>query len=387
MNRDLLDDVERFCKELRPIEDVAYLEHRYNDMLIPLARKYNLLGMIVPEEYGGRGADNITYARALERIGMEGSGIRSFFSVHTSLAQRLLMRYGSADQRERYLRPSARGEKILAFALTEPDAGSNPLEMKSRYRYDGDDCCYILNGTKYLITNATIADAIIVFAKESEGDRMSAFIVDTDRDGIEREPLTAKMGTPTTDTGMFELKDYRVAKDNLLGMEGHGWRIAKEALIDGRLSVAAGCVGSIRDCLIEAVRYARDRVQYHKPIAKHQLVQEHIAMIRLDYTAASAVVRRAVMLKDRWDKEPWDESRKRAADLAVAEAKLLAVNTAYDAADRAVQILGGRGWSYLYRPARHLADNRVCRIYEGTDEILKLKIASSILGREYRAYE
>ncbi len=385
MQQRLLDDVDRFCRELRPLEDIAYLEHRYNDMLIPLAKKYNLLGMIVPKEYGGRGADNLTYVRALERIGMEGSGIRSFFSVHTSLAQRLLMRYGIEEQKEGYLKPSARGDKIFAFALTEPDAGSNPLEMKSVYK-ENEDGSYTLNGTKYLITNATIADAIVVFAKGNDG-RMSAFIVDTDREGIEREPLTAKMGTPTTDTGMFELRDYKVSRANLIGKEGDGWRIAKEALIDGRLSVAAGCVGSIKDCLVESVRYARERVQYGKPIAKHQLVQEHIAMIRLDYSASRAIVKHATMLKDEWDKDCSDERKKRRADLAVAEAKLFAVNAAYDAADRAMQVFGGRGWSYLYRPARHLVDNRVCRIYEGTDEILKLKIASGILGKEYRAYE
>ncbi|MEO9365964.1 MULTISPECIES: acyl-CoA dehydrogenase family protein [Candidatus Nitrosocaldus] len=385
----LREDVDKFCRELRPIEDLAYLERKHNDMLIPLAKKYNLLGMIVSRDYGGRDADNITYIKALERIGMEGSGIRSFFSVHTSLAQRLLMRYGSEEQKERYLKPSARGDKIFAFALTEPDAGSNPLEMKTTYHSveDVDGHYYLLNGTKYLITNATIADAIIVFAKDSSNSmRMSAFIVDADREGIEREPLVAKMGTPTTDTGMFELKDYKVPRGNLIGKEGEGWKIAKEALIDGRLSVAAGCVGSIKDCLIEAVRYAKERVQYGKPIGKHQLVQEHIAMIELDYKAARSMVRHALLMKERWDREPGDEVKKRAADLAVAEAKLFAVNAAYDAADRALQIYGGRGWSYLYRPARHLVDNRVCRIYEGTDEILKLKIASSLLGKDYRAY-
>ncbi|MEM0365368.1 MAG: acyl-CoA dehydrogenase family protein [Candidatus Nitrosocaldus sp.] len=387
MQKDILEDVDRFCKELRPIEDLAYLERKHNDMLIPLAKKYNLLGMIVPKDYGGREASNLTYVKALERIGMEGSGIRSFFSVHTSLAQRLLMRYGSEEQKERYLKPSARGDKIFAFALTEPDAGSNPLEMRSIYKED-ENGGYMLNGTKYLITNATIADAIIVFARHNANSmRMSAFIIDTDREGIEREPLIAKMGTPTTDTGMFELKGYKVPKGNLLGKEGEGWRIAKEALIDGRLSVAAGCVGSIKDCFIEAIRYARARVQYGKPIAKHQLVQEHIAMIRLDYTASRSMVRHATLMKDRWDKDVDDEARKRAADMAVAEAKLFAVNAAYDAADRALQIFGGRGWSYLYRPARHLVDNRVCRIYEGTDEILKLKIASGVLGKEYRAYQ
>ncbi len=380
MDKILLNDVNNFCKKLRPIEDICYLESRFNNELIPLAKEFNLLGMIVPKEFGGRGSDNLTYVKALERIGMEGSGIRSFFSAHTSLAQSTLIRYGNDDQKARYLKASAKGEIILAFALTEPDAGSNPLELQTTFKHENDN--YILNGTKYLITNATIADAIIVFARDNNA--ISTFIIDVD--DIEREALGAKMGTPTTDTGMFELIDYKIPKENLIGNEGNGWRIARDALIDGRLSVAAGCIGSIKDCLIESLRYAINRSQYGKPIAKHQLIQEHITAIELDLNASKGMVRRALILKDRSDKDPKNEELRRKADLAIAEAKLFAVNAAYDAADRAVQIFGGRGWSFLYRVGRHLVDNRVCRIYEGTDEILKLKIAASLLGKEYKAY-
>ncbi len=379
----ILKDVNGFCEKLRPTEDVYYLEHRYNDQTIPLAREFNVLGLPVPEEFGGRDADNFTYVKALERIGMEGSGIRSFFSVHSSIAQKLLMKFGTDRQKEKYLKPSTSGQTILAFALTEPDAGSNPLEIKTSFRKDGDS--YVLNGTKYLITNAGIADAIIVFAKSAD-NAMSAFLVDTDREGVEREDLVSKMGTPTTNTGMFELTDYKVPQDNILGKEGDGWSIAKHALIDGRISVAAGCVGSIKDCLIESIRYSKERVQYGKPIAKHQLIQEHIALIKVHLSASRMMVRRATMLKDRWDKDPDNKIKRRKADLAVAEAKLFCASAAYDAADRAVQILGGRGWSFLYRPGRHLVDNRVCRIYEGAEEVLKLKIASGVLGDEYRAY-
>ncbi len=376
---DLLEDVDSFCRELRPVEDICYLEHRYNDQLIPLARKYDILGMHLPEEFHGRGADEYTYVKALVRIGMEGSGVRSFFSAHSSLAQKVILKYGSDYHYEHYLKPSARGEVILAFALTEPDAGSNPLEMSSTAKHDGNG--YILNGTKYLITNATIADAIVTFAK-LEG-KVTAFIVD--KDCLEREELVTKMGTPTTDTGMFEMHNCKVPKENLLGREGDGWSIAKEALMNGRLSVAAGCVGSIKDCLIESVKYARQRVQHGKPIARHQLVQEHIACIKSMLSASSMMLLRATMLKARWE-ESKDGRSRRIADLAIAEAKFFCSNAAYEAADRAVQIFGGRGWSYLYRVGRHFVDNRVCRIYEGTDEILKLKIASSILGKEYKAY-
>jgi alkylation response protein AidB-like acyl-CoA dehydrogenase len=379
----ILKDVNDFCDKLRPIEDVCYLEHKYNDQTIPLAKEFNILGLPVPEEFDGRGADNFIYMKALERIGMEGSGIRTIFSVHSSLAQKTLMRFGTDEQKERYLKPSTKGKIIFAFALTEPDAGSNPLELKMSFKKDGDS--YTLNGTKYLISSASIADAIIVFAKNTS-DRMSAFIIDTDKDGIEREELVSKMGTPTTNTGMFELSDYRVPKENLLGKEGDGWQIAKEALIDGRIGVAAGCVGSIKDCLIESIKYSKERRQYGKPIAKHQLIQEHIASIKVHLSASRMMVRRATGLKERRDKAPDDKELMRKADLAVAEAKLFCVNAAYDAADRAVQIFGGRGWSFLYRPGRHLVDNRVCRIYEGSDEIMKLKIAAGILGKEYKSY-
>lgn len=381
----VLGDVRGFCEKLRPIEDVCYLEHKFNDRLIPLAKEFNILGLPVPKEYGGRAADNSTCSRAMMRIGMEGSGIRSVFSVHSSICQKILMRHGSDSQKERYLGPSAGGEVIMAFALTEPEAGSNPLGLETTFREDVSD--YVLNGTKYLITNSGIANAIIVFARKSSGDkRISAFILDASIEGIEKEDLVSKMGTPTTNTGMFELKECRVPKQDLIGREGDGWKIAKEGLMHGRLSVAAGCVGSIKDCLIEAVRYSKERIQHNKPIAKHQLVQEHIASIKLGLSASRMMVQRATSIKGAWEKNVNDASIMRRADLAIAEAKLFCANASYDAADRAVQIIGGRGWSFLYRPGRHLVDNRVCRIYEGTDEIMKLKIAGEVLGKEFLSY-
>src|SRR5208282_3628943 len=226
----LLHDVEAFCSELRPTEEICYVEHTFNDQLIPLCQKYHLLGIPVKEEYGGRGADSLTYTRSLERIGMEGTGVRTFFSGHTSIGQMPIQMWGSDNQKERYLPPSTRGEKILAFGLTEPDAGSNPLEMKMSYEFK--DNHYVLNGVKYLISNAGIAHAIIAFAYPKNGvGKISAFIVDTDK-------------------------------------EGDGFKIAMSTLMSGRLSVAAGCLGVIADCLNEAVRYAKERNQHGKPIAK-----------------------------------------------------------------------------------------------------------------------
>jgi alkylation response protein AidB-like acyl-CoA dehydrogenase len=385
----LLADVEAFCQDLRPSEELCYVEHRFNDQLLPLAKKHNILAMPVPATYGGRGADSVTYARALTRIGREGTGARTFFSGHTSIGAYPILTWGSEDLKRRYLPAAAKGEKILAFGLTEPEAGSNPLEMQTTYRREGDR--FLLNGVKYLISNGGIADAVVCFAypeKVPEGAprRVSAFVVDRGP-GFLSEDLTAKMGMPTSNTAMFQLDNCPVPLKNLLGEEGDGFRIAMGTLVSGRLSVAAGCLGVIEDCLTEAVNYAKERHQHGKPIAKHQLVQEHLAAIEMDRATADAMVTRAAEAIDAWKREPGNAVLKQRADLLAAQAKLQATNAAWDAADRAVQVYGGRGWSTLYRPGRHLMDVRVCRIYEGTDEILKLKIAASVLGKEYEAYK
>lgn len=386
----LLADVEAFCQEIRPIEELRYAEHQFNDQVVPLARKHNILGMLTPPELGGRGADAVTYLRALARIGREGTGVRTFFSGHVSIGSYPILTWGTAEQKQRYLPAAARGEKIMAFGLTEPDAGSNPLEMTTTFERRGDK--FILNGVKYLISNGGIADVVIVFgypkdAPAGKDRRVSAFILDTRQPGFVSEDLTAKMGMPSANTAMFEMRDAEVPVNNMLGAEGEGFRVAMGTLVAGRLSVAAGCVGVIEDCLEEAINYAKERQQHGKPIAKHQLVQEHIAHIEMDRVVSDAIVMKAAEAKDASTNAPGDKQLARQADLLAAQAKLFAANAAWDAADRAVQILGGRGWSTLYRPGRHLVDTRVCRIYEGTDEILRLKIAAAVLGKEYEAFK
>ncbi len=386
----LLADVEAFCQEARPSEELCYAERRYNDQAIPLARKFNLLGIPIPTEYGGRGADVVTYARALARIGREGTGVRTLFSGHTSIGQLPILNWGNEDQRRQYLPRTAKGELICAFGLTEPDAGSNPLELQMTYERRGDK--FLLNGVKYLISNGGIADVIVTFAYPKEGGavgggrRMSAFIVETQGEGIFKEDLHAKIGMPTANTAMFELRDYAVPAENLLGSEGNGFRIAMHTLVGGRLSVAAGCLGVIEDCLTEAVNYAKERTQHGKQIAKHQLVQQHIAQIEIARVTADAIVMKAAEAKAASDADPKNSDLKTRADLLCAQAKYYTTNAAWDAADRAVQVFGGRGYSTLYRPGRHLADVRVCRIYEGTDEILQLKIAAAVLGKEFEAF-
>lgn len=384
--RKILEDVEAYCEEVRPNEELCYVEHRFNDEAVSLAKKYDLLGIITPKEYGGRGADLETYVKAIVRIGREGTGVRTLFSGHCSIGQYPVITWGNQAQKQKYLTEAARGDCIMAFGLTEPDAGSNPLEMKMTYRREGNH--YLLNGVKYLISNGGIAKAIVTFAyPEGEGGRVSAFIVETKGTGWEHEDLTAKMGLPTSNTAMFELTNYPVPVENLLGEEGAGFRIAMQTLVSGRLSVAAGCLGVIEDCLIESISYAKERHQHGKPIGKHQLVQEHLAEIEVARQTSESILFSAVAAKEASEREPGNASLARKADMLSAQAKYYISNAAWQSADRALQIYGGRGYSDLYRPARHLKDVRVCRIYEGTDEILKLKIAANILGKEYEAFK
>ena len=382
----LVADVEAFCQAVRPAEELCYVEHKFNDEVVPLAKKHDLLGMMVDPKYGGRGADAVSYFQALVRIGREGTGVRTFFSGQLSIGAYPSQTWGSDALEQKYLSKAVKGEAILAFGLTEPDAGSNPREMTTTYKKTADG--YVLNGVKYLISNGGIADAIVVFGyPEGEPNgRITAFVVDTKSPGFAVENLTAKMGMPTSNTAMFEMSNVLIPLENVLGEEGNGFRIAMGTLVSGRLSVAAGCLGVIEDCLTEVLEYSKLRHQHGKPIAKHQLIQEHIAMIEIGRVASDALLIRAAETKERSTKNPADKDLARQADMLAAQAKFFITNAAWDAADRAVQVFGGRGWSTLYRPGRHLMDVRVCRIYEGTDEILKLKIAAGLLGKEYEAF-
>jgi alkylation response protein AidB-like acyl-CoA dehydrogenase len=382
----LLKDVEAFCRELRPIEEQCYLERRLNDQLVPLAQKHNLLGMPIPAAYGGRGADMVTYVRALARIGREGTGIRTFFSGHTSIGQGPILAWGSEEQKRRFLSPSTQGGLICAFGLTEPEAGSNPREMKMTYRRRGGE--FVLNGQKYLISNGGIAGLIVTFAyPDGASGRISAFLVETGRPGFSATSLEPKVGNVTVDTVQYELRDYPVPAANLLGAEGEGFAIAMGALVGGRLSVAAGCLGVIEDCLSEVIAYAKARHQHGKPIARHQLVQEHITNIEMGRLTTEALVLEAARAKDASSLAPHDPDLRARADLLAAQAKLHASRAACEAADRAVQVFGGRGFLEAFRPGRHFQDTRVARLYEGTDEILTLKIAAAILGKEFEAFQ
>jgi alkylation response protein AidB-like acyl-CoA dehydrogenase len=382
----LLEQVDHACRELRPHEDRAYLERRLNEQLVPVLRRAKLLGLPVSREFGeGQGADILTYALALERIGQEGSGVRTFLSGHISLTQLTIQRWGTKEQQERFLPKATRGELVMAFALTEPTAGSDPASLKTTF--EERDGQYVLNGSKAWISNGSIADVVIAFAyPRGRTEGMCAFLVERGSEGFSAREQRHKMGLVTSDTGQLYFDKCLVPRDNLLGPPSKGLSIAYSALMNGRLSVAAGCVGVIEDCIREATNYARQRVQHSKPIGRHQLVQRHLAIMLVNLEAARLLTYKAALAKMKYEARPSEAHLRDAADQLIAQAKYFAANAAYDAADRAVQIFGANGYSFENRPARHLCDNRVCRIYEGTDEILQLKIALQALGKDFEAF-
>ncbi len=382
----ILDEVDRACRELRPFEDEAYLARRYNEHLIPIFRRAQLLGLPISRHYGdGQGADVLTYMLALERIGNEGTGVRTFLSGHVSLGEVTIQKWANDDQKERYLPSGTKGEKILCFGLTEPTAGSDPAALRTTFEDKGT--YFLLNGSKAWISNGSIADTAVVFAyPKGRREGMCAFIVEKDFEGYSSQQQKHKLGMPTSDTGSIFLDNCRVPKENMLGPAGKGLGIAYSGLMSGRLSVAAGCLGVIEDCTNEAVAYARQRVQHGKQIGKHQLVQRHIGEMSTNLEAAKNLVYSAALLKQQSDERPDNKDLRDRADIMIAKAKYFASNVSFDAADRTVQILGSSGYSFETRAPRHLVDTRVCRIYEGTDEIMVQKIAVSLLGTDFEAY-
>ena len=382
----VLDEVDRACRELRPFEDEAYLAGKFNQHLVPIFKKAQLLGLPISRQYGeGQGADILTYALALERIGQEGTGVRTFLSGHVSLGQITIQKWGNEDQKKRYLPPATKGEKIMCFGLTEPTAGSDPASLRASFEEKGN--YLLLNGSKAWISNGSIADVAVVFAyPKGRHEGMCAFIVEKGFEGYSSQQQKHKLGMPTSDTGSIFLDNCKVPKESMLGPQGKGLGIAFSGLMSGRLSVAAGCLGVIEDCISEAVNYARQRVQHGKQIGKHQLVQRHIGIMATNLEAAKNLVYKAALLKQKSDEQPENKELREYADLMIAKAKFFASNASYDAADRAVQILGSSGYSFETRAPRHLVDTRVCRIYEGTDEIMVQKIAVGLLGMDFEAY-
>ena len=381
----LLEVVDQACSEIRPYEDRCWLEHRFNDKVVDVFGRYDLLSLPIAEDVGGQAIDPVTWSLAIERIGEEGCSLRTFFSGHVSIGQMTFDEFGSEHIRSTYLPPATTGEHIMAFGLTEPTAGSDPASLKTTFEETNDG--FVLNGSKSWISNATIASVVHVYARDKhDPDRISAFVLETDQEGVQQIAEKHKMGLNSSDTGSIFMDDVVVEKEHLLGTRGRGLSHALATIMNGRLSVAAGCVGVIKDCRHEASEYAKQRVQHGKEIARHQLVQRHIGLMSLYYETSRLLVMQAADMKRRYAEDKTNVTKRKAADAAIVKAKYYAANYGFEAADRAVQVFGGNGYSLENRPGRHLCDTRVCRIYEGSNEILEQRMALDHMGVEWAAF-
>ncbi len=329
------------------------------------------LGLTVPEEYGGSGGDHLSYCLVTEELGRGDSSVRGIVSVSLGLVAKTIASWGSEEQKQAWLPRLTAGEAIGCFGLTEPGTGSDAGNLVTRaVREDGD---YVINGTKMFITNGTWADVVLLFARTNDtpGHRgVSAFLVPTDTPGLTRRTIHGKLGLRGQATAELVLEDVRVPAVGLLGPEGKGFSIAMSALSKGRMSVAAGCVGIAQAALDAAVRYAGEREQFGKPIARHQLVQELLSDIAVDVDAARLLTWRVADLIDRGQ------------DFATAasKAKLYASEAAVRCANNALQVFGGYGYIDEYPVGKLLRDARVMTLYEGTSQIQKLIIGRALTG-------
>lgn len=384
-DKKILEDADAAADELLVSEYEKYVERKYNPEMAGVLRRHDLMGVPVAEKYGGRGGKQLVEALFLERLGQTGMGVITFADVHICLGSLAIQDWGNEEQRARYLPKAARGDIIFAYGLTEPEAGSDPASLRTSYAKDGSG--FRLTGSKYLISNGSIATNMIVFARPEEGKGVTAFIVDTKQKGFSVDmKLEEKIGLFTSDTSMLELQDVMVQKEDVLGDEGRGLSVAYAALLNGRIGIGSGCLGVMEDCLNQVKERTTTRVQHGKEIGKHQLIQKHVAFIASSLEACRWLIYRAALKKDELDTDPKNVELRSRADSLSAIAKYMSSRCAFESADRAVQCFGGFGYSIMSPVAKHFLDTRVARIYEGTDEIMELKIGSSVLGRQFEAY-
>ncbi|NEB40017.1 acyl-CoA dehydrogenase family protein [Streptomyces sp. SID14515] len=329
------------------------------------------LGLTVPEEYGGSGGDHLSYCLVTEELGRGDSSVRGIVSVSLGLVAKTIASWGDEEQKRSWLPRLTSGEAIGCFGLTEPGTGSDAGNLATRAVRDGGD--YVVDGTKMFITNGTWADVVLLFARtnDSPGHRgVSAFLVPTDTPGLTRRTIHGKLGLRGQATAELVLQDVRIPASAMLGPEGKGFSIAMSALAKGRMSVAAGCVGIAQAALDAAVRYAGEREQFGKPIARHQLVQELLSDIAVDVDAARLLTWRVADLIDRG----------REFATAASTAKLYASEAAVRCANNALQVFGGYGYIDEYPVGKLLRDARVMTLYEGTSQIQKLIIGRALTG-------
>jgi len=349
-------------------------EHRFERDFLRQMAQLQLLGVCIPEEWGGAGMDYVSLGLACEELEYLDTHLRVILSVHVGLNSMSLWCWGSDEQKKRYLVPQARGEKIATYALTEPNAGSDAVGIQTTAVRRGDR--YLLNGEKMWISLADVADHFLVIGwtdqekkKRRDHSGMSAFIVERSF-GVRSYPMKEKWGILAGNTGGISLQDVEVPVENRLGREGEGFKVAMFALENGRYTVAAGATGLIRACLDASLRYAQTRTTFGVPIGQHQLVKEMIAQMVSDYEAARLLWLRAGWLKN--------EGRRNTRETSLA--KWFATVASERAASDAVQVHGANGYSDEYPVGRFYRNCKAAVIYEGTREIHKLMQADYALG-------
>jgi butyryl-CoA dehydrogenase len=342
--------------------------HHFDVEMVGKVAAQGYLGAIVPTEYGGAGLDYLSYGLIVEEIGRGDSAIRTVISVQTSLVCSGILKWGSEEQKQKYLPKLCSGEWLGCFGLTEPDTGSDAANQKTRARKT--DNGWVINGAKMWISMANYAKVALIFAQtdpELGHKGLACFIVDTDQPGFKPQTIEHKMGLHASDTASIALEDVEVSDEDVLGEVGQGFKVAMSNLDSGRYSVAAGCVGICQGCVEESVNYAKEREQFGRPIASFQLVQAMIADMTVKTAASRMLVWRAGWLKDQG----------RPNTLETSIAKLHATEASLECANMAIQVHGGAGYVDDHPVERYFRDARVTTLYEGTSQIQKL-----IIGRE-----
>lgn len=359
-------------KEISPKARALDKEGKFSFDITRKMGEMGLLGLLVPEAYGGIGADTLTYCLALEEITKADLAQSMTMSLSNSLIAYPLIAYGTEEQKQKYLAPMARGEKLGAFALTEPEAGSDAGSLQTAAAKNGSG--YALDGSKIFCTNGSVADFIIVFANldKSQGKKgITAFIVEKGTAGFSVVREEEKMGAHASPTAQLLFENCRIGKEQILGPEGKGFRIALETLDGGRIGIGAQGAGLARAAFEAAVKYAGERKQFGKPISDFQAIQFMLADMSIDVEAARLLVYRAAWLKD--NNLPYV--------LEAAQGKVFATEIASRVCDRAVQIFGGYGYLKEYPVEKYYREARVTELYEGTSEIQRIVIAKAILKK------
>ncbi len=338
--------------------------------LVAEMAKLGFMGIDVPERWGGAGLDTLSYALVLEEVDRACASTGVILASHVSLACAPILRYGTDEQKDRFLAPLARGEKLGCFALSEPASGSDAAAMRTAARRDGD--AWVLSGTKNFITNGAFADLTVVFAQTDPAKRhrgIVAFVVEKGTPGFSVGKLEKKLGIRGSDTAQLHFADVRVPDDHRLGEVGQGFAIAMSTLDGGRVGIAAQAVGIGRASLEDALAYAKEREAFGQRIADFQAIQGKLADMATEIDAARLLTWRAASMRDRGERYGPE----------AAMAKLFASDVAVRAARECVQIFGGYGYLRDYPAERHYRDAKITEIYEGTSEIMQLVIADDML--------